>query len=793
MSQFQTPTRRNPNNTSQESLHTPVSSPFAEYFGVNWLSPSSLQYFPPSPATMPGPPPQQGGTMDISTAKDLTKCFQNASSSSSSSFSDVDDIPDDLEVIKAEASKMLHSGYFDQAIIVAERGLCLLRSAGGGGSPGTSNPVVDAVYLSLLMSEANTHLSNWSIAEETLVWVSKVLEQNIEETEEDSRYDQTPTTATSSTQSYDNATLKLLAVNCYNDMAYLHRLRGNLDTAFDLYQKALNMQEALHGPVSVAVASCYNNLGLVLTTQGRYQEALESFFHSNAIRWQVLSSKTDSDGGDVLSSNIEGEEDGNTSKATPKVVMQLVTKIEGNSGHNTTTTTTIPVDMDTATVLNNIANIYMHLGEYRVAIEYYTQALTILEAAGYTYHPDTATSYSNIGTACKELAQYPKAVDMYYKALELRKHILGEHHTSTTACRIMIANVEVKMGMLDSARHNYQQALSIRESTSGENSVEAAACYTGLGHVAFAKSELSDSLEWYQKAYHTCVQELGTHHSDTRLCLGNVAAIQMVSGNATTALQIFTALKDYCTQAFGVNHVETAIQLNNIGNVHRVQGRKEDALEHYNDALATLEQSLGSPSLCAATVYSNLSALQFNCGKFKKAQKLLYTTKAMREQLLGDKHIESASTYYSLAVVQAAQQQWGPALESAKRCQNIVNYIYATSQNGSGSGSGGGSGKWGQSGLVQGTPHMLETSKLIAVIQRRSAHFKAITHYAPTTWDRIVMVTDDNQQGSWGHSCHSHGRHRHHKGGKIAQQHTKVKVLKEKKASNPNAAPQPSS
>jgi tetratricopeptide (TPR) repeat protein len=86
---------------------------------------------------------------------------------------------------------------------------------------------------------------------------------------------------------------------------------------------------------------------------------------------------------------------------------------------------------DTATTYNNIANVYDSKGEYNEALEWHKKALAIREQVLGKEHPDTATSYNNIANVYQSKGEYDKALDLYEKALAIREQVLGKEHPDT--------------------------------------------------------------------------------------------------------------------------------------------------------------------------------------------------------------------------------------------------------------------------------------------------------------------------------------------------------------------------
>jgi tetratricopeptide (TPR) repeat protein len=72
------------------------------------------------------------------------------------------------------------------------------------------------------------------------------------------------------------------------NLALLSQSEGNYQEAYDLYRKALAIEESALGPNSMRVASTLGNMGFLLRVVGEYTEALEVLTRSLRISEETL-------------------------------------------------------------------------------------------------------------------------------------------------------------------------------------------------------------------------------------------------------------------------------------------------------------------------------------------------------------------------------------------------------------------------------------------------------------------------------------------------------------------------
>jgi tetratricopeptide (TPR) repeat protein len=86
---------------------------------------------------------------------------------------------------------------------------------------------------------------------------------------------------------------------------------------------------------------------------------------------------------------------------------------------------------DTATSLNDLAELYEAVGDYAKAEPLYQQALAIRRKVLGTHNLLTAASLNNLAGLYKDTGDYPKAESLYQQALAICRKVLGSGHPDT--------------------------------------------------------------------------------------------------------------------------------------------------------------------------------------------------------------------------------------------------------------------------------------------------------------------------------------------------------------------------
>ncbi len=91
--------------------------------------------------------------------------------------------------------------------------------------------------------------------------------------------------------------------------------------------------------------------------------------------------------------------------------------------------------VDHATALNNLAELYRSQGKYEQAEPLYQRALAIREKQLGAEHPDTATNLNNLALLYQTQGKYKQAESFYQRALAIVEKTLGPDHPNTMTFR----------------------------------------------------------------------------------------------------------------------------------------------------------------------------------------------------------------------------------------------------------------------------------------------------------------------------------------------------------------------
>ena len=233
---------------------------------------------------------------------------------------------------------------------------------------------------------------------------------------------------------------------------------------------------------------------------------------------------------------------------------------------------------DVAQGLNNLAALYHAQGRYAEAEPLYWRALAIQEKALYPGHPDIAQSLNNLAAIYHAQGRYAEAEPLYWRALAIDETALGPGHPEVATTLNNLAVLYKAQGRYAEAEPLYQQALAIRETALKPDHPDLAQSYNNLAELYRAQARHAEAEPLYKRALAIWEKVLGPEHPYMATSLNNLALLYIAEGRYDMAETLYGRSLATRQTAVGPNHPEVAQSLNNLAAVHEKQGRFEEAL-----------------------------------------------------------------------------------------------------------------------------------------------------------------------------------------------------------------------
>lgn len=295
-----------------------------------------------------------------------------------------------------------------------------------------------------------------------------------------------------------------------------------------------------------------------------------------------------------------------------------------------------PTHPDTATSLNNLAELYLSTGDYAKAEPLYVRALKIYEKALGPSDPHTATVLTNLGDLYRSTGAYAKAEPLLIRALEIREKAFGPTDPDTSLSLSSLAILYDFTGAKAKAESLYVRVVKIDEKALGPNDPRTALSLNNLADFylkagAYAKAEplLVQSLAIFEKAFGPSDARAGT-------ALASLAKVYQRTGAYAKAEPLLVRALEIYEKVAGPSDRYTANRLGDLADLHLTTGAYAKAEPLYLRALEIREKALGHTHPDTATSLNNLAEVNQRMGEFVKARSFAARYMTVKHQNLQD-------------------------------------------------------------------------------------------------------------------------------------------------------------
>jgi tetratricopeptide (TPR) repeat protein len=239
-----------------------------------------------------------------------------------------------------------------------------------------------------------------------------------------------------------------LLVPGYNVRATIAYSLDDLEGVEDNYKQAIGILTENNRQTTSGTAVLLNNLGLLLTSQQRYDEALPLFEQALTIDERVL----------------------------------------GANHPNLSST------------LNNLAILYDSLDQSKKAEALYRRALDIVRKAHGNEHPDVVTNLMNLATLCTGQERYAEAMAFYQEAIGLGRKVLSPNDPNLGMLHLGLGDIYTLQDQPAQAEQQYRTALDQIAASLGPKHPYTALAHNALGEILDAEERVKEAEEQFQLA-----------------------------------------------------------------------------------------------------------------------------------------------------------------------------------------------------------------------------------------------------------------------------------------------------
>jgi serine/threonine protein kinase/Tfp pilus assembly protein PilF len=380
---------------------------------------------------------------------------------------------------------------------------------------------------------------------------------------------------------------------------------GQADPAFALERKSLELRERQLGPTHRDTLSSMNNLGEILSHQGKLPEAQKYFERALAARERAFG----------------------------------------------------PDDADTLPSVMSLGVAIMEQGKLKEAEPYYRRALAGRRKVLGADDPETLSALGNLAVLLKAQGKLDEAEALARERLERSRRVLGENDTSTHIALNNLGALLYAKGDLAGAEKYLREGLEASRRINGEDHPSTIASVNNVAALLEMQGKYPDAVKLAREAVDKSSRMLGPAHPDTFGSLNNLGEIQARMGDAAGADATLRPALAAALKALGEDSLETVHLMHSLAVNSRQQGNLAEAESLWRDALAIYERNVPADHAELLMVRTRVGDVLLQQGKLPEAETVLVASLDAHRKALGADDPDTLASIRSLAMLRLEQQR----------------------------------------------------------------------------------------------------------------------------------------
>ncbi len=328
---------------------------------------------------------------------------------------------------------------------------------------------------------------------------------------------------------------------------------------------------------------------------------------------------------------------------------------------------------DYATYNADLALVYDILGQYKLAIQHYQEAIDIQIKVLGENHPDYAKTITNLAGLYKDFGHFRKAESCYESALKIRREIYSANHPLYANTLNGAAGLYRVIGQFSRSEAYYKKSIKIFEMKFGKNHPKYANALNNLAILYDEMGYFNQAESLHLQALDIRKNTLGKQHPSYANSVTNLAYFYMNIDQYEESESLYLEGIQLKKQAFGTDHPSYANSLNNLAILYKSIGQFQDAEKLYLEALHIRKKVFGEKHSTYATCLNNLAALYMIQGKFNQAEILYKKAIKIDLEFFGPKNSSYIDDLHNLAELYKVTHKFKEAEALYLRVTTIFN------------------------------------------------------------------------------------------------------------------------
>jgi tetratricopeptide (TPR) repeat protein len=455
---------------------------------------------------------------------------------------------------------------------------------------------------------------------------------------------------------------EIQGVTNWHSLATLLYKMGKYNTAIQALNQIIEQTDSDRSEKTLtALASTYNNFGVMYDSMEDYSRALEYFHKALEIQKQYFR-------GDHPSLAIAYSNIGMTHRALGDYAEALESCEKTLEISKKSSPTNLKL---LTTAYSNIGIIYESIGDYLKALSFYQEAFKIQQSFLPLHHPSFTLIYNNFGGIYSLMGKYSEALSSYKDTLKIQEKCLPADHSSMAITYSNIGHVYQLMGNYNRSLVYYKNALTIQNKISSPNQLSLATMHNNIGLVYRLMGNYRKACSCYQKTLKIEEEYLSEDHPSLAGTYNNLGAVHQSMEEYSNALSYYQRALDIWQKCLPPNHSSLATIYNNMGVVYDLMKDYQQALSYYEKTVQIQQNLSFANELDRASTYNNMGEVYRAMGDYTTALSYYQKTLEIERKDLSVNHPSLAITLSNMAVAFDANNQYEEAFEHAARALDI--------------------------------------------------------------------------------------------------------------------------
>jgi tetratricopeptide (TPR) repeat protein len=274
------------------------------------------------------------------------------------------------------------------------------------------------------------------------------------------------------------------------------------------------------------------------------------------------------------------------------------------------------------TSMGNLSITFNSLGRSEEAETLQREVLKSQEALLGRSDPSTMVTLTNLSKTLYWRRKYEEAEESYREALRLQKEVSGKDHPNTLFTMQGLGAVLWMRGNLDEAQRITKSALDMMIISLGQDHPRTLSCSYALGEILVTKGEYMEAEIILQQTLTRSRRVLGQNHPDTLTIMFAIGGLLKVQSMYEQALAIFRKVHELEQKVLGASHSFTITAMHILAQTLELLKEDIEAEEWYRKAVEGMEQNFGSKHHDTLVITYDLADLLFKTGQSKEARLL---------------------------------------------------------------------------------------------------------------------------------------------------------------------------